>query len=131
MINVILIAIGGACGSLARYFSFNAITNFMRENPHNYFPFNTLIVNAIGSMLAGIFYYFMIKYFNILDEKFKNFVLIGFLGGFTTFSAFSLDFFRLFSAGHEALAFSYILLSVTLAILSLFLGFYLMKIIFI
>jgi len=127
MINIILVAVGGALGSLARYFSFSLITNFTRNN----FPFSTLIVNALGSMLAGIAYYFIIKYFDILDDRFKNFVLVGFLGGFTTFSAFSLDFFRLFSAGHEALAFSYVMISVTLAILSLFFGFYLMKIIFI
>ncbi len=131
MINIILIAIGGAFGSVARHLSFSAITNFTRVNSHNNFPFSTLIVNVVGSMLAGITYYFMIKYFDVLDAKFKNLVLVGFLGGFTTFSAFSLDFFRLFSAGHEALAFAYIMLSVTLAILSLFFGFYLMKIIFI
>ena len=129
--NLILIAIGGALGSMARYLSSEAIIKLCRGTHYVVFPFNTLFVNVVGSMLAGVIYYFMISHLEIFDHKMRNFWIVGFLGGFTTFSAFSLDFFRLFVAGHEFLAFSYVLASVSLALLSLFFGFYLMKIIFV
>lgn len=129
--NLILVAIGGAFGSMARYLSSEAIVKVLRNSSYAIFPFNTLIINVIGSLLAGVFYYFIIRHFELFDHRMRNLWIVGFLGGFTTFSAFSLDFFRLFVAGHELLALAYVLASVSLAILSLFFGFYLMKIIFI
>jgi len=129
--NFLIVAIGGALGSVARYALAEFIIKFARNTNCANFPWHTLIINVVGSMLAGILYYFIIHNFHSFDPKIKNFLLIGFLGGFTTFSAFSLDFFRLFIAGHEALAFSYAFFSVTLALLFIFFGFYLMKIIFI
>lgn len=125
--NLLLIAIGGALGSVSRYLSCEAITYFFRAQ---IFPWGVLFVNVFGSLLAGILYYFMIKYFDIFNPKLKNLLLVGFLGGFTTFSAFCLDFFRLTTAGQYFQAFSYAGLSVTLAIAALFLGFYLTKLIF-
>ncbi len=129
--NLILIAIGGALGSVLRYLSFESITKLMRGTTYAHFPFHTLIINVVGSMLAGILYYFMMRDFDVIDPRIKSFLMVGLLGGFTTFSAFSLDFFRLFLAGQEYLAFVYAFSSVTLAILFLFFGFYLMKIIFV
>jgi len=129
--NLILVAIGGALGSMARYLSSEVIIKILRSTQYAIFPFNTLVVNVVGSLFAGICYYFMIRHFELFDHKMRNLLIVGFLGGFTTFSAFSLDFFRLFIAGHEFLAFAYVLASVSLAILFLFFGFYLMKIIFI
>lgn len=132
MINAFCVAIGGALGSLFRYFFSAAVTKFIRiENVFlGKFPFGTLFVNATGSMLAGIFYYFMIRNFDGFDARLKNFLLIGFLGGYTTFSSFCLDFFRLMSAFQYLTAATYIISSVLLSILALVFGFYLMKIIF-
>jgi CrcB protein len=133
--NLILIAIGGALGSVARHLATQAITNlikvsnFLAKFPQS-FPWGTFFVNVVGSMLAGIFYYFIIKNFDNFDPKLKNFLLVGFLGGFTTFSAFSLDFFRLATAGQYLQALIYALASVTVSILALFFGFYLAKLIF-
>ncbi len=129
MINILLIAFGGAIGAVLRHSSFLLITSagFFRNQ---IFPYQTLIVNVIGSFLAGILYYFMIKNFANFDPKIKNFLLVGVLGGYTTFSAFSLDFFRLFEAGQIQFAMIYALTSVALAILALFFGFYLMKLCF-
>lgn len=81
-------------------------------------------------MLAGILYYFVIKNFDNFDPRLKNFLLVGFLGGFTTFSAFSLDFFRLATAGQYSQAAIYAISSVLLSILALFFGFYSTKLIF-
>ncbi len=128
--NLFLIAVGGALGSLLRYLSFEALLPLIRGSNYAQFPFHSLMVNIIGSLLAGVLYYFMISDIVAIDMRIRNFLLVGFLGGFTTFSAFSLDFFRLFSASQYSLAFIYVFMSFFMAILALFFGFYLMKIIF-
>jgi len=81
-------------------------------------------------MLAGFAYYLAIKHFDRFSLELKNLIFVGFFGGFTTFSAFSIDFLRLFTASQFSLAISYVLLSVILAISASFFGFYLAKIIF-
>lgn len=126
--NLLLIAIGGALGSIARYLSCEAVTKI--EIFSNRFPWGVFLVNIFGSFLAGIIYFFVIKNFDNFDPRFKNFLFAGFLGGFTTFSAFSLDVFRLSQAGQYSQAFIYALTSVVLAISALFFGFYSTKLIF-
>lgn len=129
MIHIFLVAIGGALGSVTRYITIERFTqNFAKHLPAN-FPWPVFFVNIVGSLLAGVLYYFMIKYFNSFDVRIKNLVMMGFLGGFTTFSTFSLDFFRLFTAGQIGLAFTYAISSVAISILALFLGFYVTKLI--
>jgi CrcB protein len=126
--NLLLIALGGALGSVARYLSCEAITKLTISSAK--FPWGTFLVNIIGSLLAGILYYFVIKNFDSFDPRLKNFLLAGFLGGFTTFSAFSLDFFRLTQAGQYSQAFVFAITSVVLAISALFFGYYSSKLIF-
>ena len=126
--NILLIASGGAVGAVLRYFAFEIFAKLLRGSNFAHFPFATIFVNVLGSMLAGIFYYFIIKNFDNFDPRLKNFIMMGILGGFTTFSAFSLDFFRLFNASQISLALIYALSSVLLSILAIFFGFYLAKI---
>lgn len=126
--NIFLIAVGGALGALLRYLSLQLIVRTV--NFASAFPVGTFFVNVVGSLAAGIVYYFAIKNFDVFDLRLKNFLLVGFLGGFTTFSAFSLDIFRLVLVGHNLQAFVYALSSVVFAILALFFGFYLAKMIF-
>lgn len=85
------------------------------------FPFGTLIVNIVGSFVMGLFAgWFALK----LDPgtAWRLFLATGVLGGFTTFSAFSLDAALLFERGNHGLAAGYVLLSVALSILALFAG---------
>ncbi len=132
IINALLVAFGGALGSLARYFSSEVIINFVKINNSALakFPWTTFFVNIFGSILAGVLYYLVIKNFDSFDLRLKNFLFVGFLGGFTTFSAFSLDFFRLATAGQYSQAVFYAMSSVILSILAVFFGFYSSKIIF-
>lgn len=126
--NLFLIALGGGLGSIARYLSSEAITRITISSAK--FPWGTFFVNVLGSFIAGILYYFVIKNFDSFDPRLKHFLFAGFLGGFTTFSAFSLDFFRLTTAGQYLQASAYVIASVVLAILALFFGFYSSKLIF-
>ena len=86
-----MVALGGACGAVMRYLVGLSVA----------FPFGTLTVNVIGSLLIGLIY-------AITQAKGLNgwqpFLITGFLGGFTTFSAFSLDTMRLLDAGRLAAA---------------------------
>ncbi|MBM5782804.1 MAG: fluoride efflux transporter CrcB [Pelagibacterales bacterium] len=129
--NLFLIAIGGAIGSVLRYLSLDFIVRILHstQNAITKFPWGTLFVNVLGSMIAGILYYFIIRNFDSFDPKLKNFLLVGFLGGFTTFSSFSLDFFRLATSGSHLQAFLYAASSCVLAISALFAGFYITKIV--
>ena len=130
--NILLIAIGGALGSVARYLSSEMVIQLIKFNDSALakFPWTTFFVNVVGSLIAGILYFFVIKNFDNFDPRLKNFLFVGFLGGFTTFSAFSLEFFRLATAVQYSQALLYALASVTISILALFFGFYSTKLIF-
>jgi len=132
ILNISAIIFGGALGSLSRYILSEFITNFIKFNYINFsrFPWGTFAVNVLGSLIAGFIYFLIIRNFDNFNFYLKNFLLIGFLGGFTTFSALSLDFLRLSISGNYLQAFSYIFLSLFLSILAVFFGFFLAKIIF-
>lgn len=125
--NILLVALGGALGSVARYLSIE-ITN--AHNHGSNFPLGTILVNIIGSFIMGILHYLFTQYFDSISLQTRLFLMVGILGGFTTFSAFSIDTFRLVMAGQNMVAISYILSSVLLSIAAIFLGFYLTKLAF-
>ncbi|MEM6276463.1 MAG: CrcB family protein [Pseudomonadota bacterium] len=105
------IALGGALGSVARALIGMAVA----------FPGGTLVVNILGSFLIGA------AFASGLADRgpFNAFVLLGFLGGFTTFSSFSLDVLKLLQAGQGQAAFGYALISVLFSIGACALGFFL------
>src|ERR687895_2052593 len=85
------------------------------------FPFGTLIVNVTGSLVMGLIAgYFAFK--SDASQHWRLFLTTGILGGFTTFSAFSLDAALLYERGNLGLAALYVLASVLLSITGLFLG---------
>jgi CrcB protein len=127
IINLIAVAIGGAFRSALRYLSSESLGYFFHAQ---IFFFNTFLINVVGSFLAGILYYFFIKYFNYFTPASKALLLSGFLGGFTTFSTFCLDFFHPFTAGNYNLAVFYVIISVIIGVVALFFGFYMIKAIF-
>ena len=124
-----LVAIGGAFGSCLRfwlgwYFTYHTKTNSLLIN-YNSFPFATLFINFLGCLFAGVF--FAIFNYHFQQQNLKTFILMGFLGGFTTFSAFSLDFLRLFLATQYWQAIIYACSSLFLSLLAVFFGYYLVK----
>ena len=115
--TLIQIAIGGALGATSRYMVTLGVASIMGKH----FPYGTLFVNVIGSLLMGIIVSLMMENLT-LSERYSPLVITGFLGGFTTFSAFSNDFWHLANSGKFDLALVYALVSVVLAISALFLG---------
>ncbi|PPR78195.1 MAG: putative fluoride ion transporter CrcB [Alphaproteobacteria bacterium MarineAlpha2_Bin1] len=117
-----LIGLGGASGSILRYLVYLIFTRHFGF----VYPFQTLFVNIIGCLIMGLLIEFFNSKININDD-FRHFLLIGFLGGFTTFSAFSSDFFNFMQAGNVIDAFIYIFTSVFSSIFAFFLGIYIIK----
>ena len=118
MLSAILaVASGGAIGAVARFFTV-FFTQFIFGDR---FPIGTLFVNCLGSFLIGLF---MSLYMDRLAdiEHFRLFVVVGFLGAYTTFSSFAWDTWYLFEHGQFFMAAANILLNNLLTILMLLLG---------
>lgn len=79
------IALGGACGALARY----ALSGWVQQLHPGPFPWGTAVVNVAGSLLIGFFW--QVFYQAELSPALRGFVIVGFLGALTTFSTFSLE----------------------------------------
>jgi fluoride exporter len=120
--NILLVGVGGAIGSIARYLSQKYIYEW---HPHP-FPFGTLLVNILGSFLIGIVYA-MAEKGNMLTAESRLFLASGLCGGFTTFSAFALENVILLKTGNFAYFAIYTAASVTLGILAVFGGIALLK----
>ena len=99
MQKTVLIGIAGLIGTLARYWLSGLVARHYGET----FPWGTILVNVIGCFLAGSVFYLSEERF-LLNPIVRSAVLIGLLGGFTTFSSFGLQTFTLMRDGHFALA---------------------------
>ena len=122
MSNLILVAFGGAIGSSLRYLS-SIIFKFIYPN----FYFNTLFVNILGSFIIG----FLMNYLenrNIPENFIRYFLIIGLLGSYTTFSAFSSEVVDLVNSRKIFISLIYILLSVSSCLFFAFLGYNINKI---
>jgi CrcB protein len=118
---LLLIALGGAAGSVLRYLIGGRVQQFA---PHG-FPVGTLVVNVVGCFLIGIF---IRQFMNIQTHNhMRALLIVGFCGGFTTFSAFSMESVGLIEGGEYSRAFSYILLSVALCLTATFAGMTVMR----
>ena len=119
----IAIFLGGGCGALSRYL----IIDQMNKLGTNSFPYGTMLVNVLGAFLIGVIYYLLMSKI-IINEQLKVFITIGFLGGFTTFSSFNLDFFRLIESGNIFPALMYALATLLTTIVAFYIGYSLSKI---
>lgn len=122
MLNIVLVAIGGAIGSVARYLTGMYSARLLGTG----FPWGTLAVNVVGSLAIGIFAELIGRRFSAPLE-WRLFIITGFLGGFTTFSAFSLDVATLIDNGNLALALTYVALSMLVSLFAVFAGLAMMR----
>ena len=121
MIAVLQVALGGATGATLRYLSGLAI---MRVFGHSAFPLPILTVNILGSFLMGVF---VVVAAQRGLTHLSPLLMIGFLGGFTTFSSFSLEAVTLYERGDVGQAALYVSLSVGLSIAGLMAGLWLAR----
>jgi CrcB protein len=122
MYNLVLVAIGGAIGASLRHLVNLAALRLVGAT----FPWGTMAINIAGSFGMGVVVELLARRFGVSNEI-RLFVATGILGGFTTFSAFSLDFAVLWERGAALPALAYVLVSVIGAILALFLGLWLVR----
>ena len=113
------VAMGGAVGASLRY-----AAGLWLFKPQMQFPWPTWWINILGCLCAGIFFACSQKY-PILQQEARLFLMVGILGGFTTFSSFGLESFLLFKQGAMGLVVLYALSSLIIGIMVLALGFYL------
>lgn len=118
---VLAIAAGGAIGSVLRHFAGKGALALFGAS----FPYGTLFVNVAGSFLMGIATGFFAR--DGASPEMRAFVTVGILGGFTTFSTFSLDFVTLYERGDVSMAVLYTALSLILSILAIFAGLFLTR----
>ena len=117
MLNFLLVAVGGAVGSMLRYATTLGATRLLGPG----FPWGTLIVNVVGSFVIGVFVETIARRFDA-SEPVRLLLVTGFLGGFTTFSSFSLDAAALLERGAGLLAFAYVGASLLLSLGAVFAG---------
>ena len=112
--NIILVGVGGGVGSILRY----VISYLIKSNS---FPYSTLVINVIGSMILGALFGLSLKNEN-WDAGWKAFMTAGFCGGFTTFSAFSYENVLMLQQGKIGLSLIYTVSSIVAGILAAYFG---------
>jgi len=114
------VAIGSALGGMARYWLSEAMIAWVGPA----FPWGTLVINVVGSLVIG--WFFVLSGGNperfIGTPEMRSFVMVGLCGGFTTFSAFSLQTLRLLQAGELMRAGAYVAASVLLCLMFVWIG---------
>lgn len=113
--TLLQVALGGAIGASGRFLTNAAVMRAIGPG----FPYGTLIVNVMGSFLMGVL---VVVLAQKGGTRFAPFLMTGVLGGFTTFSAFSLDALAIWERGQVALAGAYVAGSVVLSIIALIVG---------
>ncbi len=115
---VLLVGAGGAIGAMARYGFALLVGRFWQGS----FPLAILFINVVGSVAMGISVGLLARYMPLWQEQARLFLAVGVLGGFTTFSSFSLDTIVLLERGELAQAALYVVLSVVVCVAGLYLG---------
>ncbi len=117
MSQVLAIAAGGAVGAVLRFWTSSAVYSITGRD----FPYGTLTVNVVGSLLMGLLSILLIERMS-LGPEWRAAILVGLLGGFTTFSTFSLETLNLIQEGEHMRALMNVLISVVVCVSAAWLG---------
>ncbi|MBN9304000.1 MAG: hypothetical protein BGO82_16620 [Devosia sp. 67-54] len=123
MYPYLLVAIGGALGSVARYGTGVLVGKVWDST----FPLATMLINVAGSLAMGLFIGYLVRTTPGWQADGRLFVAIGVLGGFTTFSSFSLDAISMLERGDVGPALFYVVGSVVIGLAALFGGLVVMR----
>ena len=126
MSSILYVALGGALGASGRYLLGQGATRIFGAG----FPIGTLSANIIGSALMGLLFGYLSTRSGGSSESLRLFIGVGLLGGFTTFSAFSLESIMMLERKAYGSFVSYIGLSIGLSLLALVVGLWLSRAVF-
>lgn len=118
MNQLIAVALGGSLGSVLRFLVSTGVYQWLGRG----FPYGTLAVNVIGSFLIGLLAEALILQRIAFTLEYRAAILVGILGGFTTFSSFSLETIYLIEQGNFTKAALNVLISITVGLLAVWLG---------
>ena len=122
LINYLLVALGGSLGAITRFVANNIVSVQTPDKPY----LSTLMVNVVGSLMLGFFYY--ASSFIDFKSNLRDFFIIGYLGSLTTFSTFSFEFAKMIIDKDFSRAFGYLSFNILLGFLSVYLFLKLIKI---
>lgn len=118
MNTILLIFFGAGLGGVLRYWISNGVYLLLGRQ----FPYGTLIVNISGCFFMGLLFVLTLERFDSFGSQLRALLLIGLLGGYTTFSSFSIETINLFETGNWLSAIMNIFFSTTLCLVAAWLG---------
>ena len=118
---LLLVGLGSFIGGISRYL----LTYFIQAKSSSLFPYGTLTVNLLGCLVIGIV--FALSESKLLSFDWKLFLATGICGGFTTYSAFSMETFSLLRNGALSSAMVYVLATILIGFVATCMGFYLTR----
>ncbi|RKF21103.1 fluoride efflux transporter CrcB [Altericroceibacterium spongiae] len=124
----LLVACGGGIGAVMRYQLGRFMTHLMGVQAVTTFPWATLAANILGSMAMGLLAGFLARHGHGGHESTRLFIGVGLLGGFTTFSSFSLEMMLLVERGQSAMAITYAGISLLAGLAALYIGLIVMRV---
>lgn len=122
MISYLFVGAGGALGAMGRYWLGSVGANWGGT-----FPTATFLANILGGLLMGVFVGLLARFTPAFQEELRLFFAVGVLGGFTTFSAFSLESWQMIARGQYGVAVFYGVMSVFLSVAALAAGLLLVR----
>jgi CrcB protein len=120
--QILLVGLGGGVGSILRFLA----SKWLMQSEKYGFPLATLAVNVIGCLLIGLLMGWSCKH-QAPNADMRALLVAGFCGGFTTFSAFSLENVQLFQTGHYGMLSGYVLASLLIGFAAVYTGFWVTK----
>lgn len=122
--TILLIGTGGFAGSVSRYL----LTKFIASKWPMAFPWGTFTVNVLGCFLIGIV--MGLSFQSSISTQTRLVLATGFCGGFTTFSTYSLEIFELYQKGEAGISLFYLLASIVLGFIGIWLGLWVARVVF-